>query len=130
MHGLPVAAAGPGPLPVSRTGSPRPPRATGISQHFEHRARRGVVNDEVGGHAGTQCGQQWPGLRHAGDDAEPTRHPLEFGRGEDLDGIRVKNHSAPSAAFSNGRLELTVGDYDGNLRQYACVMKSVVVPPN
>lgn len=56
--------------------------------------------------------------------------PMVFGRGEDLDGIRVKNHSAPSAAFSNGRLELTVGDYDGNLRQYACSMKSVVVPRN
>jgi hypothetical protein len=37
-----------------------------------------------------------------------------------LDGILVKDHSSPSAITGNGGIELSVGDYDGNLRHFAC----------
>jgi hypothetical protein len=37
-----------------------------------------------------------------------------------LEGILVKDHSSPSAITGNGGIELAVGDYDGNLRHFAC----------
>lgn len=46
--------------------------------------------------------------------------PLVFRRDDYLEGIRMKKHSAPSAAYSHGGMDLTVGDYDGNLKHFAC----------
>ncbi len=37
-----------------------------------------------------------------------------------LDPITVKNHSSPSVVERDGRVDLTVGDYDGNIRYFAC----------
>ena len=37
-----------------------------------------------------------------------------------VEGILVKDHSSPSAITGNGGIELAVGDYDGNLRHFAC----------
>jgi hypothetical protein len=44
-----------------------------------------------------------------------------------LDGIRVHNHSSPSAAMNNGLISLSVGDYDGNLSHFACREERVEV---
>lgn len=37
-----------------------------------------------------------------------------------LTGIQVNNHSSPSVTERNGLIEMAVGDYDGNIRHYAC----------
>jgi hypothetical protein len=37
-----------------------------------------------------------------------------------LGGIVVKGHSSPSAVERSGRIEIAVGDYDGNLRHFSC----------
>jgi hypothetical protein len=37
-----------------------------------------------------------------------------------LRGIRVRNHSSPSVTPSTVGMEVSVGDYDGNLRHFAC----------
>jgi hypothetical protein len=46
--------------------------------------------------------------------------PEAFRKNGVLDGIRVKNHSSPSARMKDGRISLSVGDYDGNLSHFAC----------
>ncbi|TAN44492.1 MAG: VCBS repeat-containing protein [Nitrospirae bacterium] len=43
-----------------------------------------------------------------------------FKRHEALPDIRVREHSSPSVKFRNGAVELSVGDYNGNLRYYVC----------
>jgi hypothetical protein len=37
-----------------------------------------------------------------------------------LPGIQVNNHSSPSASFHDRMLELSVGDYHGNLKHFTC----------
>ena len=43
-----------------------------------------------------------------------------------LDGIAVKDHSAPSVVDRGGNIGIAVGDYDGNLRHFSC--RKVFVP--
>ncbi|MBF0328178.1 MAG: VCBS repeat-containing protein [Nitrospirae bacterium] len=43
-----------------------------------------------------------------------------FKRYDTIPGILVQEHSSPSAKFRNGAVELSVGDYNGNLRYYVC----------
>ncbi|MBI5640479.1 MAG: VCBS repeat-containing protein [Nitrospirae bacterium] len=53
--------------------------------------------------------------------SDPDGHGLPvFSRGDYLSGIKVNNHSSPSAVAKNGNIEISVGDYNGNLRHYAC----------
>lgn len=41
-----------------------------------------------------------------------------------VDNIQVNNHSAPSAVMDSGIIKLIVGDYDGNLKNFACAQKT------
>jgi hypothetical protein len=43
-----------------------------------------------------------------------------FIRHDYLHGVRVDNHSSPAVISRNGLIELSVGDYNGSLRQFAC----------
>jgi len=43
-------------------------------------------------------------------------------------GIQVNNHSSPSAYMRDGIIEMSVGDYNGNLRHFACKKTNVEVP--
>jgi hypothetical protein len=52
-------------------------------------------------------------------DADSTR-PAVFHNDDFLDNIKVNNHSSPSAVASGGTIELLVGDYNGNLKHFAC----------
>jgi hypothetical protein len=45
--------------------------------------------------------------------------PLFF-RDDALKNIQVSNHSSPSVFLKDGIIEMSVGDYNGNLRHYAC----------
>jgi len=47
-----------------------------------------------------------------------------------LNGVQVCNHSCPTAIEKMGSIELTVGDYDGNLKQYACRKSLVKIVEN
>ncbi|HYQ48388.1 MAG TPA: VCBS repeat-containing protein [Thermodesulfovibrionales bacterium] len=44
-----------------------------------------------------------------------------------FNGIQVNNHSSPSASLINGIIEMSVGDYNGNLRHFACKKANVEV---
>ncbi|MDA8077777.1 MAG: VCBS repeat-containing protein [Nitrospiraceae bacterium] len=55
---------------------------------------------------------------------------IVFTRDDDLPGIRVQNHSSPSVIFSNGVMDLTVGDYDGNIKNFACFRTTVPAGEN
>lgn len=44
-----------------------------------------------------------------------------------FNGIQVNNHSSPAAYMRNGIVEMSVGDYNGNLRHYACKKTSIEV---
>jgi hypothetical protein len=35
-------------------------------------------------------------------------------------GVQVNNHSSPTVYMRNGMIEMSVGDYNGNLRHFAC----------
>ena len=37
-----------------------------------------------------------------------------------LQGVQVNNHSCPAAVEMKGFIELSVGDYNGNLKHFAC----------
>jgi hypothetical protein len=50
-----------------------------------------------------------------------------FSREDSLKDIQVSNHSSPTAFLRDGRIELSVGDYNGNLRHYACRKDAVEV---
>lgn len=43
-----------------------------------------------------------------------------FYREDYLQGIHVNDHSSPSVYEKNGLIEMSVGDYNGNLRHFAC----------
>lgn len=47
-----------------------------------------------------------------------------------LQGIQMKNHSAPAVSLHEGAIGLAVGDYDGNLRHFACFQGHVEVTGN
>lgn len=49
----------------------------------------------------------------------PGSMPVFYVNGH-IDTVQVINHSSPSALIKNGVIELTVGDYDGNLKHFAC----------
>ena len=46
--------------------------------------------------------------------------PLIFDKEDYLAGIKVNNHSSPSAFLKDGLIEVSVGDYDGNLKHFTC----------
>ena len=46
--------------------------------------------------------------------------PPVFYHDDYLSDIRVNNHSSPSAVVKDGLIELMVGDYNGNLKHFAC----------
>lgn len=50
-----------------------------------------------------------------------------FERDRLFNGIQVNNHSSPSAYLNNDVIEMSVGDYNGNLRHFACKKASVEV---
>ena len=52
---------------------------------------------------------------HADNARPPVFHNDDY-----LSDIRVNNHSSPSAVASGGKIELLVGDYNGNLKHFAC----------
>ena len=43
-----------------------------------------------------------------------------FSREEFLNNLMVNNHSSPSVFMNKGVIDLSVGDYNGNLRHFAC----------
>lgn len=47
-------------------------------------------------------------------------HQPVFFRDDYLQGIRVNNHSSPSVLAKNGAIEMSVGDYNGNLKHFVC----------
>lgn len=47
-----------------------------------------------------------------------------------LDQVRLRNHSSPSVIEKNGMIELSVGDYDGNLEHYICEKNLVEIRLN
>jgi hypothetical protein len=53
-----------------------------------------------------------------------------FSRDESLQGVQVSNHSCPAAYENPGFIELTVGDYDGNLKHFACQTKKEALSEN
>ena len=58
--------------------------------------------------------------------AQISKTPL-FQKDTLFNGIKVDNHSSPSAYMHNGIIEMSVGDYNGNLRHFACKKTSVEV---
>ncbi|MEW6109969.1 MAG: VCBS repeat-containing protein [Nitrospirota bacterium] len=55
--------------------------------------------------------------------------PVFFKEGY-IQGIKVNNHSSPSAFVKNGLIEISVGDYNGNLKHFACQKDTVEVREN
>jgi hypothetical protein len=53
-----------------------------------------------------------------------------FSRDESLQGVQVSNHSCPAVYENPGYIELTVGDYDGNLKHFACQTKKEALSEN
>ena len=47
-----------------------------------------------------------------------------FHEGEYIEGIQANTHSSPAAILGDGIIELSVGDYDGNLKHFACKQMS------
>jgi hypothetical protein len=46
--------------------------------------------------------------------------PPVFHEGGYIEGIQANTHSSPAAILWDGIIELSVGDYDGNLKHFAC----------
>lgn len=53
-----------------------------------------------------------------------------FYKDDYLYGIQVNNHSSPSAFMKDGVIEIAVGDYNGNLKHYACRNSMMEVKEN
>ncbi|MHB8883188.1 MAG: FG-GAP-like repeat-containing protein [Thermodesulfovibrionales bacterium] len=53
-----------------------------------------------------------------------------FERADLLQGIRVDTHSSPSVLSKDGLIELSVGDYSGSLRHFACRRVDVEIQGN
>lgn len=72
-------------------------------------------------------GQQDGGLRLYSAQSAVRGMPV-FSREELLTNLQFCNHSAPSVFMHDGALELSVGDYNGNLRHFACKSDRVEIP--
>ncbi|MBI5075037.1 MAG: VCBS repeat-containing protein [Nitrospirae bacterium] len=64
-------------------------------------------------------GQQDGGIRLYSAKIVQKGMPV-FSREELLTNLMVNNHSSPSVFMNKGVMELSVGDYNGNLRHFAC----------
>ncbi|MBI5632435.1 MAG: VCBS repeat-containing protein [Nitrospirae bacterium] len=64
-------------------------------------------------------GQQDGGIRYYSAKSTGRGMPV-FSREEFLSNLMVNNHSAPSVSMNKGVIDLSVGDYNGNLRHFAC----------
>ena len=51
-----------------------------------------------------------------------------FSREELLSNLKFNNHSSPSVFMNKGVIDLSVGDYNGNLRHFACRSDRVEMP--
>jgi hypothetical protein len=51
-----------------------------------------------------------------------------FSREELLSNLQFNNHSSPSVFMNKGVIDLSVGDYNGNLRHFACRKGGIEVP--
>ena len=51
-----------------------------------------------------------------------------FSREELLSTLKFNNHSSPSVFMNRGVIDLSVGDYNGNLRHFACRSDHVEIP--
>ncbi len=51
-----------------------------------------------------------------------------FSREELLSNLRFNKHSSPSVSLSRGIIDLSVGDYNGNLRHFSCKSERVEMP--
>jgi hypothetical protein len=51
-----------------------------------------------------------------------------FSREEFLNNLQFNNHSSPSAFMNKGVIDLSVGDYNGNLRHFACRKGGIELP--
>lgn len=47
-----------------------------------------------------------------------------------LKGVHLNNHSSPSAIMKDGVIGMAIGDYNGNLKQYACRSSMVKIKEN
>lgn len=68
-------------------------------------------------------GQQDGRLSIFASQAHTQEYPVFHQEGY-IDDIQVNNHSAPSAFNESGIINLIVGDYDGNLKNFACARKT------
>lgn len=64
-------------------------------------------------------GQQDGAMRFYSARITGTGMPV-FSREEFLNNLQFNNHSSPSVSMNNGIIDLSVGDYNGNLRHFAC----------
>ncbi len=64
-------------------------------------------------------GQQDGGMRFYSARNTGSGMPV-FSREEFLNDLQFNNHSSPSVFMNNGVIDLSVGDYNGNLRHFAC----------
>jgi len=64
-------------------------------------------------------GQQDGGMRFYSARNMGSGMPV-FAREEFLNELQFNNHSSPSVFMNNGVIDLSVGDYNGNLRHFAC----------
>ena len=71
-------------------------------------------------------GQQDGGL-HSYSARMTGRGMPVFSREELLTNLTVNNHSSPSVSMNKGVMELSVGDYNGNLRHFACKKSDIEV---
>ncbi len=55
----------------------------------------------------------------------PVFYPDDF-----LEGVQVNNHSCPAAFERRGFIELSIGDYNGNLKHFACRMEKIEIKDN
>ncbi len=72
-------------------------------------------------------GQQDGGMRFYSAKITGKGMPV-FSREEFLNNLQFSNHSAPSVFMNKGVIELSVGDYNGNLRHFACRKDSIELP--
>jgi hypothetical protein len=68
-------------------------------------------------------GQQDGKVRLFAADPLRTGSPSVFQSEGYLDGVQMRRHSAPAAFEKTGLLEVSIGDYDGNLKCFLCRME-------
>jgi hypothetical protein len=72
-------------------------------------------------------GQQDGGIRFYSAKSTGKGMPV-FSREELLSNLQFNNHSSPSVFMNKGVIDLSVGDYNGNLRHFACRKGGIEVP--